>query len=173
MANPKTMGQIGSILNVGAAILGSAAGIAGIICLLISYLGLSKQTKRPEIKRRMIIWFVLSLIGAIIISIGIFTVYFRFMISEPSTIEDMIVLFKDSLPVIIPTFSIAYCLGLVSEWHFYKANQLLARIKGEPNFNTAGLLSWIGALTSIIFIGGIFYMISIIVLVVAFFGKWK
>ena len=168
--NSKNLGGIGALMASAGMLIpytGGAIVLAGLIILLIAYYNISKEFKRKQIWQSILIWFLFGVISFLFLT-GFGLTSFLSLTSLAA--KDQASFLKFLIPSIIFGL-IAYTSFIIAGWHFYKTNQLTAKVYKQNIFRTAGLLEWIGALTSIIGLGLVVSWIAKIVLVVAFFSE--
>lgn len=171
--NTKNLGIIGFALLLASVVLsfilpvlGWLSAIAGIICVLISYINASNEYGEPIIKNNIIkaiiayvIGLLIGIIGAIA-GIGTFFMFGR----KASTLS--LTSFAGTALVI---FLIIWITFIVAGYFFYKANILMGEKSGINLFKTGGLLVFIGAIGIIVFgIGGLVALVGYILLLIAF-----
>ncbi len=171
-----TLGKIGILLPVAVIIpfIGSLAGLASLVLLLISFNYFSKVYENPAIFNKMLIGTIISIAGCIIgsIIIGISVGLAAFSLSASGTddmgIQQIINLIFGSGFTILG-FIIMVAGFIIGYYFVFKALKILAEKTGVGLFKTAGLLYFIGALTSVIFIGFLLMLIGWIINIIAFF----
>ena len=165
----KLLGGIGATLCVLSIIphLGTIAGIAGIITVLISLNMFSKIFNDPQIFKNALISVIISIIAAILIFFTIGLGFFSMIIksgSYPYTINYLNI-GKKLLFFLILT----YILFVISGYYIKNAFYLLAYYTKISLFKTAGLLYFISSFLLILVIGGVGIIIAWILIAVAFF----
>lgn len=173
-----TLGRIGILIPIAAIIpvLGSLAGLASIILLMISFYNFSKLYDKPVIFNGAltgyIIQIVLGAIGSILFGIALASSSIPgFEAGEMASFDIQSIkegIFESTLTVI---GSIIILLGLIVGFYFiYKSLKALSEKTGVKYFNLAGLLYFIGAIGIIVFfVGAIVIFIAWILHIVAYF----
>jgi len=168
ISTQKMLGGIGSILILLAFIpgIGTLLGIVGIVLWLISMYQLSNILGKPSIFQKVLIGFILN-IGSMVIAFafgltaGIAS--FTSMRNETGAILGL------GLGVIVAII-VAYAISLAAFYFYKEAYDILAQATAHNLFKIAGLLMFIGAITTILFgLGLLLIIVGYIVLAVAFF----
>ena len=168
ISTQKMLGGIGSILILLAFIpgIGTLLGIVGIVLWLISMYQLSNILGKPSIFQKVLIGFILN-IGSMVIAFafgltaGIAS--FTSMRNETGAILGL------GLGVIVAII-VAYAISLAAFYFYKEAYDILAQATAHNLFKIAGLLMFIGAITTILFgLGLLLMFVGYIVLAVAFF----
>jgi uncharacterized membrane protein len=168
ISTQKMLGGIGSILILLGWIpgIGILFGIVGVVLWLISMYQLSNILGKPSIFQKVLIGFVLN-IGSMVIAFA-----FGLMagISSFTSIRDETgATFGLGLGVIVATI-VAYAINLAAFYFYKQAYDILAQATAHNLFKIAGLLMFIGAITTILFgLGALLIIVGYIVLAVAFF----
>jgi Predicted membrane protein len=150
ISTQKKLGGIGAILMV--VIFIPLIPIAGSVVLIVSLYQISRMVKKPSIFNKFIIGFVLGIIGDILL----------FFFGLGSFMGGRINFWITLVP--------AYILSIVGFYFCKQAFDMLAKTINHKLFSTAGIIMFIGAITTIIlFLGGILLFASWIILAVAFF----
>jgi len=151
ISTQKMLGGIGAILMV--VIVIPLIPIAGSVVLIVSLYQISRMLKKPSIFNKFIIGFVLGTIGNILL----------FFFGLGSLMAAGRINFWITL---VP----AYILCIVGFYFCKQAFDMLAKTINHKLFSTAGIIMFIGAITTIIlFLGGILLFAGWIILAVAFF----
>ena len=158
IATQKMLGGIGAILMV--VIFIPLIPIAGSVVLIVSLYQISRMVKKPSIFNKFIIGFVLGIIGDILL-------FFFGLLSLGSSMMGGRINFWITL---VP----AYILSIVGFYFCKQAFDMLAKTINHKLFSTAGIIMFIGAITTIILflgwiLGGILLFAGWIILAVAFF----
>jgi len=168
ISTQKMLGGIGSILILLSFIpeIGTLLGIVGIVLWLISMYQLSNILGKPSIFQKVLIGFILN-IGSMVIAFafgltaGIAS--FTSMRNETGAILGL------GLGVIVAII-VAYAISLAAFYFYKEAYDILAQATAHNLFKIAGLLMFIGAITTILFgLGLLLIIVGYIVLAVAFF----
>jgi len=173
-----TLGRIGILLPIAIIIplLGSLAGLAAMILLVVSHYYFSKFYEKPLIFKNALIGTIIhvagNIIGAIIMALAVGSALFSFSgdgvdFTQPQEIASL--LFDSGLTIFGTIIMLA---GMIVGFYFlYKALVSLAEQTGVKLFKTAGLLYFIGAIGIIVFFLGFIVMFAAwIVHVVAYFS---
>jgi len=169
ISTQKMLGGIGSILILLVFMPGTVAtllGIVGFVLWLISMYQLSNILRKPSIFQKVLIGFVLN-IGSTVIAFA-----FGLMagISSFTSIRgETGAIFGLGLGVIVAII-VAYAIGIAAFYFYKEAYEILAQATAHNLFKIAGLLLFIGAITTILFgLGLLLIIVGYIVLAVAFF----
>ena len=171
-----TLGRVGILLPIGAIIpvVGILAGLAAVILLLISHNYFAKTYESPRIFNQAltgtIIMIAGNLLGVILLVLGIgmaaFTASDGF---DPSNITQVYSMVFNSGIAIFGAV-IWFAAGIIGYWFIFQAMKELSLRSGVSYFRTAGLLYFIGAIATIVLIGGIVIFIAWIIHIVAYFS---
>jgi len=118
--------------------------IVGSVLLLVSFNKLSKTLNKPDMFKKYLTGFIIGFVGFIVLFVLFFIL---------------------TLLVLIP----AYILSIIVAYYYKQAFDMLANALNHKLFSTAGLLMFIGAITTIIGVGFILLFVGRIILAVAFF----
>jgi uncharacterized membrane protein len=162
------LGGIGSILILLVFMPGTLAtllGIVGVVLWFISMYQLSNILRKPGIFKKVLIGFVLNIVGTVIafafgLMAGIsLSAYFRGETGITS-----------GLGLLAVAIIVAYAISLAAFYFYKEAYDILAQATAHNLFKIAGLLMFIGAITIILFgLGLLLIIVGYIVLAVAFF----
>jgi len=168
ISTQKMLGGIGYIL-ITLSWIGTVAtllGIVGFVLWLISMYQLSNILRKPSIFQKVLIAFILSIVGMVIaFAFGLMTgvSLFASVRGEAGAILGL------GLGVAFAIL-VAYATLVVSFYFYKEAYDILAQATNQNLFKIAGLLLFIGAITIILFgLGALLMIVGNIVLVVAFF----
>lgn len=172
-----TFGRVGVLLPVAAIIpfLGILAGLASLILILISHYYFSKAYETPTIFKNAlngaIIAIAANIAGGILIAIAIGTTAVSFWGNDMNNMgiqQITDILFSSGFAI----FGFVVILGgaIIGYYFVYKAMKELAVQSKIHFFRIAGLLYFVGAITSIILIGGIVIFIGWILHIIAYFS---
>jgi uncharacterized membrane protein len=177
ISTQKMLGGIGSILITigwvlswvpGMSVLLGIVGLAGLVLWLISLYQLGNMLKKSDIFREALIGFILQIVGLVMAVLFGATVgaILGAALSSPRGDEiDAILGFG-----FIIGFIVAYPFNVISSYFYKRAYDILALATAQNLFKTAGLLIFIGAITTILFgLGLLLVFVGYIVLAVAFF----
>ena len=174
-----TLGRVGVLLPIAIIIpfLGSLAGIAAMILLVVSHYYFSKFYEKPVIFKNALIGTIVqvagNIIGTIIMVLAVGSALFSFSgdggVDYTNYQEIAGLLFDSGLTIF---GSIIILAGLIVGFYFvYKALISLAEQTGVKLFKTAGLLYFIGAIGIVVFFLGFIVMFAAwIVHIVAYFS---
>jgi len=165
LESSKSLAGIGAILLIFSFI--PAVGIIGIILLLIGMKGIADYYKEPNIYQNALWGVIFGIIGIIATTVLIFGSIiggiFTSLTLGPAAIIGSLLLIGLFLVV-------AFIFYLLAAMYFKRAFSSLAQKSGEHMFETAGLLLWIGAILTIIFVGLFLILVAWILLAIAFFS---
>lgn len=191
----KYLGGVGAILLIIGSLAGLGYGYAGIldligvILVLIALSGLAGQYKESGIFNNAIYGIVAVIIGAIVFGLLLFLVIFNLLSSipgfsglnwsdpnavsnfftnfftNPSNISDLLNVAAEAILAWV-VFIIFLSIGGYLAWRGLRTLSSKSRV---GLFGTAGLLIFIGAILTIVFIGLLLVWISFILLAIAFF----
>jgi uncharacterized membrane protein len=173
ISTQKTLGGIGSILIAIGWVLSWVPGmgvlnIVGLVLWLISLYQLSNMLKKSDIFRKALIGFILQIVGlvmAVLFGVTVGAILGAALSSPREDGIDAILGF-----VFIIGFIVAYPFNVIGSYFYKQAYDILAQATAQNLFKTAGLLIFIGAITTILFgLGLLLMFVGYIVLAVAFF----
>jgi uncharacterized membrane protein len=163
ISTQKMLGGIGSILiDIGwvlgwvplIGVLLNLVGLAGFVLWFISLYQLSNMLKKSDIFRKALIGFILQIVGLVM------AVLFMLTVGEKSGFVFGFII----------GFIVAYPFNVIGSYFYKRAYDILALATAQNLFKTAGLLIFIGAITTILFgLGLLLMFVGYIVLAVAFF----
>ena len=168
ISTQKMLGGIGYILITLSWIprIGILLSIVGFVLWLISMYQLSNILRKPSIFQKVLIAFILSIVGMVIaFAFGLMTgvSLFASVRGEAGAILGL------GLGVAFAIL-VAYATLVVSFYFYKEAYDILAQATNQNLFKIAGLLLFIGAITVILFgLGALLIIVGEIVLAVAFF----
>jgi len=186
ISTQKMLGGIGSILTLLGWIpkIGTLLFIAGIVLWFISIYQLSNILRKPSIFKKVLTGFILIIVGVVIaFASGLMAEISSFtsirgetdVILEETdvTLEDVIseethVTLELGLGGVVAII-VAYAIGIAAFYFYKEAFEILAQVTAHNLFKLAGLLLFIGAITTIILLGLLLIVVGYIVLAVAFF----
>ena len=169
ISTQKMLGGIGSILMLLVFMPETVAtllGIVGIVLLLISMYQLSNILGKPSIFKKVLMGFILNIVSTVMafafgLMAGISS--FTSIRGETGAIPRL------GLGVIVAII-VAYAISLAAFYFFKEAYDILAQATAHNLFKIAGLLLFIGGITTILFgLGILLIIVGYIVLAVAFF----
>ena len=172
-----TLGRIGILLPIASIIpfLGAVAGLAAMILLLISHYYLSKVYEKPDIFKNALTGTIIvvagNILGGILVTIGVGTAIFS---ASGSTLESLNYqeitsqLLSSGLSIVGAI--IMFVAAIIGIYFIFKSLQALAEKSNIKLFKNAGLLYFIGVITSIIIIGGVIYFVGWIFHIIAYFS---
>jgi|GEM_PF-3192559 len=156
--------------------------IVSIILILFGYKGVSDELGESRIWKNTILSAVFYVVSFVIIILFVwyfrtflenvfnhFFYYFEEFSSEVGFKEFLGYLSARALIFVIPF----YASLIVSSFFFYRANELIGKIVGNDNFRVGGLLVLISTILSPLIVGLLIYPVGLIILIVAFFGKYE
>jgi len=171
ISTQKMLGGIGSILLLLFIInmpgtVATLLGIMGFVLWLISMYQLSNILRKPSIFQKVLIGFILLIVGMVI------AFAFGLMALIPLLVSP-----KDEAGAILGlglgvvfAIVVAYATLVVSFYFYKEAYEILAQATAQNLFKIGGLLLFIGAITTILLgLGALLIIVGEIVLTVAFF----
>jgi uncharacterized membrane protein len=168
ISTQKMLGGIGYILILLSWIprIGILLSIVGFVLWLISMYQLSNMLRRPSIFQKVLIAFILSIVGMVIaFAFGLMTGVSLFASVRGETGAILGLGLGVAFAILV-----AYATLVVSFYFYKEAYDILAQATDQNLFKIAGLLLFIGAITIILFgLGALLMIAGNIVLVVAFF----
>jgi len=169
ISTQKMLGGIGSILILLVIMprtLTTLLGIVGVVLWLISMYQLSNMLRKPSIFQKVLIGFILNIVGTVIaFAFGLMTGVSLFASARGETGA----ILGLGLGVVVAII-VAYAISLAAFYFYKEAYDILAQATVHNLFKIAGLLMFIGAITIILFgLGALLIIVGYIVLAVAFF----
>jgi uncharacterized membrane protein len=168
ISTQKMLGGIGYILILLSWIprIGILLGIVGFVLWLISMYQLSNMLRRPSIFQKVLIAFILNIVGTVIaFAFGLMTGVSIFASVRGETGAILGLGLGVAFAIIV-----AYAISLVAFYFYKEAYEILAQATAHNLFKIGGLLLFIGAITIILFgLGAFLIPVGEIVLAVAFF----
>jgi uncharacterized membrane protein len=148
----------------------SAFSFAGIILFLVSMNHLSRYYNAPAIFKNVLYGFILSIITGIVFIIVQFVYLSTLVASLPyeSTAGFNAALFAQLIFTFIAIFAVSFVISIITAVLYWRALTALAEKSGVESFKTAGLLYLIGAVLTIVVVGGVLIWIAWILLAMAF-----
>ncbi|MFO8000086.1 MAG: DUF996 domain-containing protein [Marinilabilia sp.] len=168
-----TLGRVGILLPIAVIIpmLGSLAGLAALVLLLISHYNFSKVYEKPEIFKKSltgtIIIVVGNIVGGALLGAAIFSGASQGNMQEFEIQNLTSLIFESGLTIV--GFIVMLAAAIVGFYFLFQALKVLAAETGVNYFRTAGMLYFIGAIASIILIGGLVVLIGWILHIIAYF----
>jgi uncharacterized membrane protein len=141
-------------------------GIVGIVLLLISMYQLSNMLRKPSIFKKVLMGFILNIVSTVVaFAFGLMAGVSLFTSVRGETGA----ILRLGLWVIVAII-VAYAISLAAFYFFKEAYDILAQAIAHNLFKIAGLLLFIGGITTILFgLGVLLIIVGYIVLAVAFF----
>ena len=169
ISTQKMLGGIGSILLLLFIMPGTVAtllGIVGIVLWFISIYQLSNILRKPTIFQKVLISFILSIVGAVIaFAFGLMALIPLFVSPKNETGAILGV----GLGVVVAII-VGYAIVIAISYFYKEAYEILAQATAHNLFKIGGILFFIGAITIILFgLGLLLIVVSNVVLAVAFF----
>ena len=171
------LGQIGILLPLAAFIpfLGIPAYLASTILLLISHNTFAKYYKVPAIFNQALTGALITIIGnaigIVLIVVGISPLIMN--VTGPGEIQnnfDEIFSLIFGSGLFIASIILIFISTILGYYFWFQSLRLLAKKTEVDYFRIAGLLYFIGAITSIILVGGLIILAAWIIHVVAYFN---
>jgi uncharacterized membrane protein len=179
ISTQKMLGGIGSILIAigwvlswvpGIGVLLNIVGLAGLVLWFISLYQLSNMLKKSDIFRKALIGFILQIIGLVMAVLFGATVGAILGAALSSPRGDGIDAILGFVFGFIIGFIVAYPFNVIGSYFYKRAYDILALATAHNLFKIAGLLLFIGAITTILFgLGILLIIVGYIMLAVAFF----
>ena len=168
ISTQKMLGGIGSILILLVFMPGTVAtllGIVGVVLWFISIYQLSDILRKPSIFKKVLIGFILNIVGTVIA--------FAFGLTAGISLSAYVrgeTGITSGLGLLAVAIIVAYAISLAAFYFYKEAFDILAQATVHNLFKIAGLLMFIGAITTILFgLGILLIIVGYIVLAVAFF----
>lgn len=171
----KTLAAEGSLLLLLGLVpyVGWVLGIIGVVLLLKGLKELSNYYQDNEIYENSLTgvkYYIVALIAAaaaiVAITLGVWTATgFTFQQNFVMTAG-----FAASLIAFFAALVIAFIFYILAASHLRRTFNALAQKSGEHSFETAGILLWVGALLTIVFVGLLLIFVAWIFAVVSFFS---
>lgn len=170
-----TLGRVGILLPIAAIIpfLGSLAGLAAIILLLFSHHYFSKFYQKPAIFNKALTGTIVMIAGNVI-GAAIFAAALVSSVGSVESMQDVNIqnmfsrVFDSGLTILGAVVMLA---GAIIGFYFlFQGLKILAAESGMNHFRTAGMLYFIGAIASIILIGGLVILVAWVFHIVAYFS---
>jgi len=168
ISTQKMLGGIGYILMMLSWMprIGIFLALVGFVLWLISMYQLSDVLRKPSIFQKVLIGFILGIVGVVIaLAFGLMTGVSLFASVRGETGAIL------GLGLGVASAILVAYAALVVSFYFYKeAYEILAQAIAHNLFKIGGLLLFIGAITTILFgLGLLLMIVGYIVLAVAFF----
>ena len=153
-------------------------GLAGLVLWLISLYQLSNMLKKSDIFRKALMGSILQIVGFVIAILLIVVLFWdtvnAILGAELSSTRrdgiDDILGFGFGYIIFIIGLIFTYPFNVIGSYFYKRAYDILALATAQNLFKTAGLLIFIGAITTILFgLGLLLMFVGYIVLAVAFF----
>jgi uncharacterized membrane protein len=163
LSNAKVLGGVGGILA-----LIPAIGVVGWILILVSLKEVSDVTQDRVILRDALVGALTAIISAVTIVV--------FLVSGPFTgfLDSAIGVSASygpgGLVGAVATFAVFYVCAIISGIFLKRAYDKTAQRLRVGSFATAGLLYLVGALTSIVIVGFLIFLIAFIYQIIAYFS---
>jgi len=155
LGDAKTLGGVGSIL-----ILIPVVSIVGYILVLIATKYVSDELGDKSIFDNMLYAVITGIIGAAAIAFIIIT----------GAILSTLTFTMSAMAGVIVGLAIAWIALIISSIFIRRAYDTMATKLNTGTFRTAGLLYFIGAILTIVFVGLLILFVGIIIQIVAFFS---
>jgi uncharacterized membrane protein len=141
-------------------------GIVGVVLWFISIYQLSNILGKPSIFKKVLIGFILNIVGTVIaFAFGLMALIPLFVSPKNETGAILGLGLGVAFAILV-----AYATLVVSLYFYKEAYKILAQATAQNLFKIGGLLLFIGAITIILFgLGAFLIIVGYIVLAVAFF----
>lgn len=175
LRNAKLMGGIGAILPLIGLLFArrvygfsTLLSVASIVLILLALKEISQKTMQEEIFSLYLTGFIIQVIGYVVLMFfalfGGLAAILSMGFSGFGAIRSLGV----GLMLILLAF---YVLNIISSYYIKKSFEKVSEATNNPNFRTAGLLLFLGAIFLILFgIGIIIYFVGIIFEIIGFFS---
>jgi uncharacterized membrane protein len=153
-----------------------------MILILIGYKGISDEFGDIRIWRNIVLSVVFYALSFLVLLVSVwyfrtflwnvfnhYFYYFEELFSEEGFNEFLRYISFRALVFAI----LFYAFLVLSSFFFYRANKLIGDVTGNNNFRVGGLLVLVSTILFPIIIGIIIYPVGLIILIVAFFGKYE
>jgi len=168
ISTQKMLGGIGYILMLLSWMprIGIFLSLVGFVLWLISMYQLSNILRKPSIFQKVLIGFILGIVGVVIaLAFGLMALI-PLLVSPKNETGAILGLGLGVVFAIV----VAYATLVVSFYFYKEAYEILAQAIAHNLFKIGGLLLFIGAITIILFgLGALLMIVGNIVLAVAFF----
>jgi|YNPBryulayer2012_1023412.scaffolds.fasta_scaffold21158_2 uncharacterized membrane protein len=169
ISTQKMLGGIGYILMLLSwmpGIIGILLSLVGFVLWFISMYQLSNILRKPTIFQKVLISFILSIVGAVIaFAFGLMALIPLFVSPKNETGAILGV----GLGVVVAII-VGYAIVIAISYFYKEAYEILAQATAHNLFKIGGILFFIGAITIILFgLGLLLIVVSNVVLAVAFF----
>ncbi|QER42562.1 DUF996 domain-containing protein [Thermodesulfobacterium sp. TA1] len=170
MSTPKLIGGIGSILLIltMTPYFGIAAGLVGIVLLLISFNMFSKIFNDPQIFKNALLSFIFTIIGGFFVIFTVGLTFFSLFTMMGSHFHSFHMFPHVGIGTIF-VWIILYILLVISAYYLKTSLYLLSSYTGVNLYKTGGFLYFIGNILMIIVIGVLINLVAWILIAVAFF----
>ena len=165
----KQLGGWGLVVALVTSLLSMVIPFAGIIVLggwiaaIVGYFKASDELGEPEIKGNVIKALVAGAVAFLIFFIGGGTM----MVGMVSQMREGGMHFGGTGFFLM---AVAWLIGLVAAWFWYKGNSFLSERTGINLFKIGGLLMLVGTALTIIMIGGLISLVGEVLLIIAWFS---
>ncbi len=162
----KTLGVIGTILQILGVFTGGYVSLIGFLLVLLAVYGVSDETDRPGIFRNYILAFIMEIIGAIIVIVVVIGTLARHTVGGPpgAGLETDIVSIYTRL---ILWFVILWIFFVIGTYFLRKSYKGIAEALDHDIFSVVGTLYFIGGLLTIVGIGLLLILFAVIIEIVA------
>jgi len=168
ISTQKMLGGIGYILMLLSWMprIGIFLSLVGFVLWLISMYQLSNILRKPSIFQKVLIGFILAIVGVVIAFAFGLMALIPLLVSPKNETGAILGLGLGVVFAIV----VAYATLVVSFYFYKEAYEILAQAIAHNLFKIGGLLLFIGAITIILFgLGALLMIVGNIVLAVAFF----
>lgn len=178
----KILGGIGALLMLIGGIVPSTIGVLsfiGFIMVFIAVKMIADETNEKAIFDNYLYSFIAGIIAFVVLIAMVFIVFTSvgglefFMGLQSSAMTDPLEIFETIQPVLfgaIAALVIFWIIAVIASLFYRKSFNLIAEKTGVKWFGTAGLLIFVGTITTIILVGFILLLIGSIIEIIAFFS---
>lgn len=178
----KILGGIGALLMLIGGIVPSTIGVLsfiGFIMVFIAVKMIADETNEKAIFDNYLYSFIAGIIAFVVLIAMVFIVFTSvgglefFMGLQSSAMTDPLEIFETLQPVLfgaIAALVIFWIIAVIASLFYRKSFNLIAEKTGVKWFGTAGLLIFVGTITTIILVGFILLLIGSIIEIIAFFS---
>lgn len=160
----KNVFAVGLILSLGLLdVVIPGVIIVGMILVLIGIYALSQHYGRPDLFRNMLYAVIVGIVGVVIL-LGVVGVTAFFTILSTGHMPP-----AAFLPILLAIWVGVWIIIIIAASFVRKVYTGLHQVSGVDSFKTAAKLVWIGALTAIVLVGAIIYLIGEIFAIIGAF----
>ncbi|WP_457600217.1 DUF996 domain-containing protein [Hydrogenivirga sp.] len=166
----KQLGSWGLVIALVGSVVSAVMPLAGIVVLagwimtVFAYFKASDELGEPNIKGNVVKALIAGILAGLI-----------FVVGGGAMMANMYASMKEGGGMGFGgtgflIMVLAWVAAIVASWFWYKANDYMAEKTSVKLFKTGGLLMFVGALLTVIMIGGLISLVGEIILIVAWFS---